>query len=51
MTTVPWGATAHRVRSVYHRATCIGMHVRFCKTGAVREPAIFANLLADAAPV
>jgi hypothetical protein len=42
--------TGHRRRSVYHLATCIGMHHRFCKTESVRDCALHA-ILSHPAPV
>src|SRR6266540_4333105 len=30
------GQVTHRQPPVYHRATCIGMHYRFCKTAGLR---------------
>ena len=39
---------AHRHRSVYHRATCIGMHCRFCKTGFSGTGALHTHVRPDA---
>lgn len=32
--------TGHRRRLVYHLATCIGMHVRFCETATLSRSAV-----------